>query len=118
MSGTWSGSYPVTNCYDGNDGTMCHTQSGMNQGWWAWFQLESEVCSTEIRIKNRASCCDTRLQGTVVSIRDTPNGANVWATTVSELKEVYTFATVPTPAPTPRPTSSPTPAPTPSPTPM
>jgi len=72
MNYQYSGSYPASNCIDGNPNTMCHA----NVGGWLSVKLDKPTCIERLKVVNRIGCCTHRIVGGNIKIFN--QGTQVW----------------------------------------
>lgn len=72
-AGNWAALYPARNAIDGNPGSFTHTDGGaaVHQ---LTLKLKNAQVVTKVEVLNRADCCQSRLAGAVIRLKDS-NGA-------------------------------------------
>lgn len=67
--GVYSGIFPASNDIDGNPGSFTHTSGGaaVHQ---LTLKLKNAQLVTKVEVLNRADCCQSRLAGAVIRLKD------------------------------------------------
>lgn len=76
----------AANCVDGNPDTMCHTNSGP---FWFSAKLEEPTCIESIQVDNRNNCCQDRIKGSTIEVRN--GGTQVWSSVFAEAVHKYAW---------------------------
>ena len=86
----YSGSYTKEKCYNGITNALgCHSAQGSN--WALVFDLGQKYCVGSIKIYNRINCCQARINGAVVSVRETSGGADLWEEQIIAYEDIMIF---------------------------